>query len=130
MSDLINNIFVAPLKSPVILFLSLAYTVIEAIRIYDVRLIQAKTRGFYSGVAIEAEGRLLPRWVGYIHFAGWLVFIALLILNWRFAITLYAILFILRVLPVLERIGGIMMRPFLHASRTEREKRSNNHGDN
>jgi hypothetical protein len=113
MSELINDIVTAPVESPLILALSVAYTIVESIRIYDARLIQVKTRRFYSGVGVKAKGRLLPNWVGYIHFVGWLLFIVILILNWMYAVAFYAFLFLLRVLPVLERIGALIMHPLL-----------------
>lgn len=119
MNELIHDIVTAPLNSPLLLALSVIYMIVASIRIYDARLIQAKERGFYSGVATEAEGRSLPQWVNTFHWAGWIIFIVLLMLNWKYALALYALLFVLRVLPVLERIGSIIMRPFL---RTTKEK--------
>jgi hypothetical protein len=96
-----------------LLVLSVLYAVVESIRIYDARLIQAKTRDFDSGVAQDAKGMVLPAWVGYVHFAGWVLLAIIVILDWTFAIGLYAVLFVLRVAPVLERIGEMIMRPFL-----------------
>lgn len=119
MSELINDILTAPVDSPLILALSVAYTIVESIRIYDARLIQVRTRGFRSGVAVKAKGRLLPNWVGYIHFVGWVLFIVILILNWMYAIAFYAFLFFLRVLPILERIGALIMHPFLRGEPRE-----------
>ncbi len=46
MGNLINDILNAPIDSPLILVLSIAYAIAISIGIYDVRLIQAKTRGF------------------------------------------------------------------------------------
>jgi len=121
MTELINDILTAPLKSPLLLAISVMYAIVEAIRIYDARLIQAKARGIFSGVALRAEGRFLPRWVGYVHFAGWALLIAILILNWKYAIAFYAFLFILRVLPVLENVGELIMRPFLQTESEDTE---------
>lgn len=44
----------------------------------------------------------------------WAIFIALLYLNWKYALVLFAIKFVLKVLPVLEIIGNILMSPFKH----------------
>ena len=112
---MIDDILAAPFESPLILGFTIAYVVVAAIRIYDARLIQAKTRGFYSGVAADAEGRFLPPWVGIVHWAGWILFGGLLFLNWKYAIALYFLLFLLRVVPVLEWIGAVIMRPFLQS---------------
>ena len=113
MNEIAKDILIAPFNSPVILVLSVLYAIYESIRVYDARLLQAKTRGFQSAVAAEANGRMLPRWLGYIHFAGILMIIVLLIMNWKYAIALYSLLFLLRVLPVLERIGAAIMSRFL-----------------
>ncbi len=116
MVDLVNDILSAPLNSPSILVLSVAYGIAWSVRIYDTRLSQVKTRGLYSGVAIRAGGRSLPDWVAVFGMTGWVILIVLVVLNWRWAIVLYVILFILRVMPVLEWFGGILMTPFLKSS--------------
>ncbi len=112
---LIGSVLSAVEDSPTIVWLSIAYAIVESIRIYDARLIQAKTGKLVSGVAVEAGGRLLPNWVKWVHYAGWVLFIMILILNWMYAIAFYVFLFLLRVLPVLERIGAFLMHPFLLA---------------
>ena len=113
MSQFFLDILNAPLDSPTILVLSVAYFLVASIRIYDVRLVQAKERGDYYKVAERAGDRTLPEWVNAFHWLGWILFITLLILNWSYALALYAVLFVLRVLPVSERIGEILMSPFL-----------------
>jgi len=113
MGEIFSDIIRAPRESPLIMVLSVLYVIVSAIRTYDARLIQAKQRGFYSGVAARAEGHTLPQWVNFIHWAAWVIFIVLLLLNWKYALALYALLFILRMLPVLENLGSLMMRPFL-----------------
>ncbi len=113
MSQILFDILNAPLNSPLILALSVAYLIVASIRAYDVRLIQAKEKGFYSGVAQRAEGRSLPQWVTAIYWLGWIILLALLILNWPYALALYVALFVLRVLPVLERLGWLLMSSFL-----------------
>ena len=113
MNEILRDVLSAPVQSPAILLFSIAYVIVESILIYDARLIQIRTRGFRSGVAVAAEGRSLPQWVGYIHLAGWAMLVIIVVLNWRYAIALYAFLFILKMLPVLERIGAAIMRPFL-----------------
>lgn len=42
----------------------------------------------------------------------WGIWLALLYLNWKYALLLFAIKFVLKVLPVLETIGNILMAPF------------------
>ncbi|MFC1475666.1 hypothetical protein ACFLQW_01535 [Candidatus Zixiibacteriota bacterium] len=122
MNELINDILAAPMNSMLLMAISLVYIIIESIRTYDARLIQAKTRGFHSGVASEAGERVLPFWVGYIHFVGYALFIVIIFLNWKYAIALYVFLFLLRVLPVLENIGAAIMYPFLRAEPRDLEE--------
>lgn len=113
MSEIIQNILNAPLNSKPLMLLSVVYAIVESIRIYDARLNQAKMKRLDSRIAVEADGRILPRWVGIFHLGGWIIFIALLLLDWKYALVLYVFLFVLRVLPILERIGSIFMHPFL-----------------
>ncbi|MBN1255559.1 MAG: hypothetical protein JXA50_09830 [Deltaproteobacteria bacterium] len=60
---------------------------------------------------------MLPKWVGLIHWAGWAIFIVLLILNWKYTIVLYVFIFALEVMPILENLGEFMMRPFLREAK-------------
>ncbi len=113
MLEVIKNILVSPLNSPLLLVVAIAYMLVESIRIYDARLIQGHTRDFKSGVFQRAEGRQLPFWVGYFHIFAWALFIVMLFLNWKFAIAYFSLLFVLRVLPVLENIGELLMRGFI-----------------
>lgn len=115
MSDLIQNALHAPFESTFLMLLTLAYGIVESVTIYDARLIQAKTKGHSSGVALEADGCSLPSWIGYAHIAGWVLLIAILVMNWAYGILLYAVLYVLKVVPVLERIGAVLMRPFLRS---------------
>ena len=113
MNDIITEIIRAPLDSSLILGLSVMYALVVSVRTYHARLIKAKRRGSFVGVASGAEGRGLPTWINAMHWTGWLLFGALLVLHWKYALALYAFLFLLRALPVLEGIGFIIMRPFL-----------------
>lgn len=109
MIELIKNIIYAPLSSPILLLLAIVYFFVESIRIYDARLIQGHTRDIRSGVFSRAKGASLPSWVGYLHFLGWILFISILFINWKFALVFYVLLFVLRVLPVLENIGEFLL---------------------
>ena len=111
--SILEGIVRAPLDSPLILALSVLYILVQAIRIYDVRLIQVKQKGFFSEVAARAEGRTLPPWVGIFHWVGWVIFIGLFLLNWKYAVVFYIFLFALKVLPILENLGELVMRRFL-----------------
>jgi len=114
MIETIKNILFAPLvDSPVLLIAAILYFFVESIRIYDARLIQGHTRDFHSDVFFRAKGRQLPKWVGYVHFLGWVLFIIMLIANWKFAIVYFLCLFVLRVFPILENVGEFLMHGFI-----------------
>lgn len=113
MGNTFAEIFKLLADSKLVQVLSIIYFVITAIRTYDLRLIQAKEKGYTTKVATQASGRMLPRWVDLFHWAGWLVFAVLIYVSWKYAIFLFAIMFILKTIPLLERIGSVLMRGFL-----------------
>lgn len=93
-----------PITSPLYQTLTILYFLVESIVTFDVRLIQAKRQGEDFG--------LLPPWTGIFIYIGWGLFIALLVLSWKLALIIFAVKFVLKVLPVLETIGNILMSPF------------------
>jgi hypothetical protein len=113
MVEFFSGIVGAFVDSFTIQILSLLYFIVTAIGTYDVRLIQAKQKKYTADVANEAEGLMLPNWVGYIHWVGWIIFGTLLFLNWKFAIVLFILIFVLKVSPVMERFGAFLMYRFL-----------------
>lgn len=83
---------------------------------FDKRIIQAKRSG-----VLPAEHANLPRWVIAFHLLDWLILAVLLILNWKVALAVWAFLFLLKVLAVLETIGNILMSPFKNSG-TDHDK--------
>ena len=79
----------------------------ESITTFDIRIIQAKRRGDLS-----PDHPDLPGWVAILHWFNWIFKITLLVLNWKYAIGVIVVMFILKVLPVLETIGNVLMAPF------------------
>jgi len=113
MIELFSEIVGAFLSSSLIQILSLLYFIVTAIRTYDLRLFQSQEKELHSDVALEAEGLMLPKWVNYIHWLGWIIFGTLVFLNWKFAIVLFGLMFVLKVSPVMERFGAFLMYRFL-----------------
>ncbi|KAF2511231.1 hypothetical protein [Flavobacterium foetidum] len=93
--------------SPVLVGLTIAYGIISAITTLDIRIIQAKKNG-----TLPYDEPNLPKWVEMLYWLEWLVFIVMVYLNWKYALLVFAIKFILKVLPVLEIIGNFLMMPF------------------
>ena len=79
----------------------------ESTTTFDIRIIQAKRRG-----DLPPDHPDLPGWVAILHWFDWIFKATLLVLNWRYAIGVIVVMFILKVLPVLETIGNILMAPF------------------
>ena len=94
------------LNSPLLLALAAALFLVSCITTLDKRIAQGKRSG-----ALPADQPDLPKWVLALHFLDWGLLITLLILNWRVGLLVWAILLVLKVLPVLETIGNILMRP-------------------
>jgi hypothetical protein len=93
--------------SPLIVYLTIAYFIVASITTYQIRLIQAVREGI-----LPPDHSLLPPWTGVFAWMQWAIFLVLLYLNWKYAILLFVLKFVLKVLPVLETIGRILVSPF------------------
>lgn len=94
------------INSPLLLTLAAALFLVSCITTLDKRIAQGKMSG-----VLPPDQQDLPQWVLALHFLDWGLLITLLILNWRVGLLVWAILLVLKVLPVLETIGNILMRP-------------------
>lgn len=54
----------------------------------------------------------MPTWVGFLFWADWMLAALLLVFNWPATIVVWIVRFILKVLPVLETVGNLLMFPF------------------
>lgn len=102
------ELFNTPITSPVVIALTVVYAISAAITTFDVRMIQFKKAG-----SLPPDHPMLSNWWGGFGWLLWGSWLALLLLNWKFAIALFIIKFILKVLPVLETIGGFLVSPFV-----------------
>jgi hypothetical protein len=93
--------------TPLIVGLTIAYFLVASVTTFDLRLTQAKRQG-----TLPPDEASLPEWVGLFAWMQWAIFLALLYLNWKYALVLFAVKFVLKVLPVLEIVGNILMSPF------------------
>ena len=93
--------------TPLIIGLTIAYFIVASITTFDLRMTQAKRQG-----TLPPDEPMLPAWVGVFDWLQWIIFIVLLYLNWKYALVLFVIKFVLKVLPVLETVGNILMSPF------------------
>lgn len=104
---MMNGIIEIFTSSPTIAILTIVFAITSSITTFDKRMIQAKRSG-----TLSANEPMLPSWVGIIGWLHWIVMLALLIVNWRYAMSVFIIGFILAVLPVWETIGNVLMSSF------------------
>ena len=96
--------FNTPIESPIIIIITIIYFLSSSITMFDIRINQAIKEGI--------EIRPLPNWVAYLYWLNWLLGLLLIMLNWKYAILVFVIRFIFKVLPVLEIVGNFIMSPF------------------
>lgn len=97
--------FEYPFLSPLYLILTIVYFLVASVVTLDIRLEQAKK---FEGV----DYGTLPSWTNIFWLLQWCIFIVLAILNWKYALIIFVVKFVLKILPVLETIGNILMSPF------------------
>ncbi len=93
--------------SPALIALSIALFISYSITTFDKRLIQAKRIGDRP-----SNIHRLPSWVIVFHILDWVIMITMLIVNWKVALLVWVCFFVLKVLPVFETIGNVLMAPF------------------
>lgn len=93
--------------TPLIIGLTVAYFLVASVTTLDIRLIQGKRDG-----TLPPDEPMLPAWTAVFTWAQWGIFLTLLYLNWKYALALFVIKFVLKVWPVLETIGNVLMAPF------------------
>ncbi len=84
-----------------LIILTIAFAITSSITTFDKRLVQAKREGI-----LPPDEPSLPSWVAFIYWIHIGVIIAMLVLNWKYALTVLFIGFILGFLPVWETIGN------------------------
>jgi len=91
--------------STLYLALVVIYFLAASVVTLDIRLEQAK---LFHG---QDFGEL-PNWTVIFLYLQWGIFATTAILNWKTALIVFTVKFILKVLPVLEVLGKILMAPF------------------
>ena len=105
----------SPHSSPLIV-ITILYFIIVSFTTFDMRLIQAKRAG-----ELLPDEPILPDWTGIFIWIQWGLGIALLIINWKYALSIFLIAFVLKVLPVLEFFGNILAAPLRPRKKSEKE---------
>lgn len=102
------ELFNTPISSGVLVALTVVYAVCAAITTFDIRIIQAKKAGF-----LRPNHPVIPNWTGVFGWLLWGTWIAIFLLNWKYALALFVIKFILKVVPVLENLGAVLLMPII-----------------
>jgi len=97
---------VVALKSPLLAGLTVGFFLLASITTFDKRLIQAQRQGI-----LLPDERTLPPWTAIFKWAEWGIQITLFVLDWRYGLLVYAVGFVLAVLPILETVGNALMAP-------------------
>lgn len=102
------NLFHTSPSSPTLITLTVVYFICAAITTFDTRIIQAKKNGYLA----ENEAHV-PTWTGIFAIILWLTWLAMFLLNWWYALAMFMIKFVLKVIPVLENIGALLLIPIV-----------------
>lgn len=102
------ELFTTPASTPLVTGLTVLYLLCTAISTFDTRIIQAKKAGF-----LHQDDAQIPEWTGLFGIIASLSILGIILLNWKFAIALIVVKFILKVLPILENIGAFLLTPLV-----------------
>lgn len=82
------------------------FIITSAITEYDKRL----TLAYWNGQKFKWE--LLPKWVGHIIWLHWAICLLLLAINWKYALALFVVKYLLSITHILEYFGNWMVSLF------------------
>lgn len=99
------DLFTTTIQYPTIPILTIIYFFVESIVTYDMRINQYL-------MTKSSTVKKLPSWVAIFIFIGWGIFIYFIFINWKYAIIIFVVRYILKLLPVLETIGEFLITPF------------------
>jgi hypothetical protein len=102
------HLFHTPVSTPLLIALTIVYAICAAITTFDTRIIQAKKHGYLR----ESDAQV-PSWTGLFGILLWATWVAIFLLSWWYALLLFVIKFVLKVLPVLENIGALLLTPLV-----------------
>ena len=113
------NFFSTPLDSPIIIILTIIWFISSAIETFDMRLNQAEktpTITMREAVGVSAEKNYNSSGLAITNIISILnpvLIIAMFLLNPLYSVAIFVIRFILKVAPVMETVGGWIMKPFM-----------------
>lgn len=102
------ELFKTSIDSPFVIIITIAFFIVSAITTFDIRIIQAQKEGI--------DEPSLPNWVAGLYWLNWIFSISIILLNWKYAIAVFIVRFILKITPVLETIGYYLVNRFRQQS--------------
>lgn len=93
-------------SQPILIVLTIIYFIFESISTFDTRIIQGKKNG-----TLPPDEPEPPEWTGFFGILSWLIWPIIFFLNWKYALLIFAIKYVLKVPPVLETVGNFILRP-------------------
>jgi len=88
--------------------LTIVFGLTSAITRFDISV----SRGIRGGELSARDA--LPRWFALLYYIHWGVGLTLLVLNWRYALFVFAVKCLLSFFGILAVAGSIVMLPFLN----------------
>ncbi len=99
--------FNTPFNSATLIAFVIIYNIVAAINNYDIRLLRDKKNENFS-----AGPQALPKWIRNARWVEPVLFLIILLLNWKFALISWIVKAVLQALLVLEFIGYIILSAF------------------
>ena len=101
------SFFNTPINTPALIILTIIFFFTSSITVFDKRYMQAKRAG-----TLPPDEPEPPSWTALVWWLHGAVLLAITLLNWKYGIGLFILKFVLSVVPVLEIVGNMLMRPF------------------
>lgn len=99
--------FNTPFNSAILIAFVIIYNLIAAINNYDIRLLRDKKNENFP-----AGPQILPKWIRSARWVEPILFLIMLLLNWKFVLIAWIVKAILQALLVLEFIGYVILSAF------------------
>lgn len=97
-------LFKTPIESSALIVLTITYFLFTSVSEYDIKIIRSLNMG--------GKIKPLPNWIAAFHVMQWINWFFILLLNGYYGLILISIKLLLRIIPVLERLGAFLSLSF------------------
>jgi hypothetical protein len=91
--------FSTPFNSTILIVLAIGYHLVASVTRYDIRLLLS-----HKNDSETPEKKILPKWIGLLHWIEGILLVAMLLLNWKFALITWLIKAVFQALMILDFI--------------------------